>query len=106
MRTKGVDRMFDLPKIKIDVENMRYQIVHAFSSHNKEIEKAVDEELKRALENYPFADRIRVEAYDCITKAIHNAVKEYFLYGDGYKTINEIVTKTIKGSIDNDPPTL
>lgn len=92
--------MYDIPKIRIEVENMKYQIIHAFSAHNDEIQQAVENELSRAIAEYPFADKIRAEARDVISQAIERSMKEFFVYGDGYKVIDSIVRENLKASVE------
>ena len=83
--------MMQLPRIRIEVENMKYQIIHAFSSHNDEIERAVDEELTKAIQNYPFDVQIAKLANEVITEAIKSALQDFFIYGEGRKQIEELL---------------
>ena len=89
--------MFELPRIKIEVENMKYQIIHAFASHNDEIGKAVDQELTRVIANYPFSEEVSQLANDVIARAIKATLEEYFLYGEGRKEISEGINKLMSG---------
>lgn len=89
--------MLELPRIKIEVENMKYQIIHAFASHNDEIEKAVDRELTKAIANYPFSKQVSQLANDIIARAIKAALEEFFLYGEGRKEISEGIEKLMSG---------
>lgn len=87
--------MFDLPRIKIEIENMRYQIVHAFSTHNDEIEKAVDEEIRKVIENYPFSEVVSKLASEVLEKSIKHSLEEFLLYGEGSKVLKESVDKLL-----------
>ena len=89
----------EIPTIRIEVERMKYQIIHAFAQHNDELEKMVETELTKVFANYPFEETIRHEAYGVITQAIERSMKEFFVYGDGYKTIQAIVNQVIQESI-------
>ena len=41
-----------MPLIKLELEQMRTTILHQFTNYNKELSKAVDKELKKAIENF------------------------------------------------------
>lgn len=91
--------MFEGPQIRIEVERMKYSIIHMFAQHNQEIEDAVSKELDIALKNYPFAQQVQKTANEILDRAIKSAIEDYLLYGDGYKqlqqAIQEIVDKVI-----------
>jgi len=95
--------MYDLPKIRIEVENMRYQIIHAFASHNDEIEKAVETELIKVIQDYDFAGEINQIAREVITQAVKSNLEHFFQYGEGYKIIGEAVAQTLGGLIPRAP---
>lgn len=91
--------MFELPKIRIEVENMKYQIIHAFSTHNDEIEKAVEEQLTKAIAEYPFESEINKVAVGVITDVIKDSLLDYFRYGPGRVLINDVVLQALGGLI-------
>lgn len=92
--------LFELPTIRIEVERMKYQVIHALSLHNDAIEQAVDTELSRAIENYPFAQQVESTAYEVITDAIRQSMEQFFRYGEGFDVINQVVSNAIKGAFD------
>ena len=87
--------MMDFPKIKIEVENMRYQIVHMFSQHNDEIEKIVDEQLKAAIKEYPFEKDIKVMAHDVIREALKRSIEKFFWSEEGHKIVDEVTNDAL-----------
>ena len=91
--------MFELPRIKIEIENMRYQIVHAFASHNDEIERAVDQELTRVIANYPFGAEVASIASQVLTQAIKHEIEEFLLYGQGRKALSDVVDNLITSNL-------
>ena len=89
--------MYELPKIRIEVENMKYQIIHAFAAHNDEIEKAVNEELTKAVQNYPFSEKISQVVNSVIADVITETIKDYFVYGEGRKEISDGIQQLMSG---------
>lgn len=57
----------NFPLVRIELENMRQTIVHALYRYNDEIERKVDEEIKRRIEEF------NVEAYieSCVSQHLH-----------------------------------
>lgn len=92
--------LFELPTIRLEVERMKYQVIHALSLHNDEIEQAVETELSRAIKNYPFAQQVESIAYVVITDAIRQSMTQYFQSGEGFEVINEVVSNAIKGAFE------
>lgn len=92
--------MLELPRIKIEVENMKYAIIHAFSSHNREIEEVVNKQLEAAIANYPFEAEVYRLSGEIITQSIKDSLSDYFKYGEGRKAIDELVKNTLKGVED------
>lgn len=89
--------MLELPKIRIEVENMKYTILHAFASHNDEIEKIVEEELSKAIANYPFGNEISKLANEAIADVLKSTIENYFRYGAGREEISSGVEKLLSG---------
>lgn len=91
--------MFELPRIRIEIENMKYQIVHAFASHNDEIERAVDQELTRVIANYPFGEQVAQIASQVLTQAIKHEIEEFLLYGAGRRVLSDAVDNLITSNL-------
>jgi hypothetical protein len=91
--------MFELPRIRIEIENMKYQIVHAFAIHNDEIERAVDQELTRVIANYPFGEQVAQIASQILTQAIKNEIEEFLIYGAGRKVLSDSVDSLITSKL-------
>lgn len=88
--------MLEMPKIKIEVERMKYSIIHAFSTHNDEIKDAVEKGLDEAIASYDFAGEISRVSNAVIGEVIKDCILNYFRYGDGRKLINDMVVKSIE----------
>lgn len=86
------------PVIKIELEQMRQAIVHQFGKHTEEVQKAVNEELKKAVENFDFATEVQKIAKQVITEAINNSIRDYFSYGRDGKLLIDL---TIKQALEN-----
>ena len=62
--------------IRLDIEGMKYQVVHALSQNNKEIEKAVSAQLETAIQNFDFEAVITVEIQHVLPGMIKRAVQD------------------------------
>lgn len=86
------------PIIKIELEQMRQSIMHQFGKHTEEVQKAVNEELKKAVENFDYATEVQKIAHQVITETIHNSIKNYFQYSRNGQLLIDL---TIKQALDN-----
>lgn len=87
--------MNDLPLIRLEIESMRYQIVHALSTHNAEIEQAVANEVEKVIAHYPFSEQISKLAGEIIAKALKQSLESYFLLGDGQRLLSEYLNELL-----------
>ena len=85
--------MMNMPLIRLELEQMRYQVVHALGSHQQEISAAVDKELEKVINEFDFTGTVAVIA----NQVIKEKVEEYFKYGRGRGTIEAAV----KEGLDN-----
>ena len=88
--------MLEMPRIRIEVERMKYQVIHAFADHTEEIKAAVEAGLVQAIATYPFEEEIRKASEQVITEAIKDTLTHYFKYGDGRKALDEVIIKAIQ----------
>lgn len=88
--------MFNLPRIRIEVDRMKYQVEHLFAQHNDELEQIINKELEAAISNYPFEQQIHEIARDVISNAIEAALKDFFKYGKGSEIIEEQISKALE----------
>ena len=85
----------NFPTIKIEVENMRYEVIHMFQQHNEEIEKIVDEQLKAAIKEYPFEKDIKLIARDVIQVALKHSIEQFFWSEEGRKIIDKVTGEAL-----------
>lgn len=83
--------MNDFPRIRIELEGMKYQIIHAFASHNDDIENLVAQELEKVIATFPFGETVSRLANEILTKAIDDTLKEFMIWGGGKKVLREII---------------
>ena len=83
--------MSDFPKIRIELEGMKYQIVHAFESHNSDIEKLVEQELEKVIANFPYEETVSKLANEILRRAIDETLREFMIWGKGKKVLREII---------------
>lgn len=60
--------------LRLDVEAMRYQVVHAFADHSVEIQEAIGAEVEQALKSLDFSALVREVAQRELRKAVSDAV--------------------------------
>ena len=87
-----------LPIIRLQIEDVKYQIMHHFLDHQDQITNAVKKEITRVLDNFDFAEAMKAE----IPGALNLIIKNYFgQYGEGYemlkKAVDEAFIKIING---------
>lgn len=77
----------DFPIIKIEIEGIKQNICHAISDNNKEINQAVENEISRAIDAIDIKSLVKSGVQDCI----QSAIKDYFNFGSGRRTIKDVV---------------
>lgn len=87
--------MFNMPRVTIQLEGMKQQIVHAFSSHNEEVEQAIEEQLSVAIKSFPFEETILKMSREVISASIKEALEHYFKYGEGREVIKRAVVERL-----------
>jgi hypothetical protein len=60
--------------LRLNVDSMRYQVVHAFASHSAEIEQEIDNALIAAMHDFDFAAIVRAEADKALREAVKAAI--------------------------------
>ena len=87
--------MDELPSIKIELNSMRKTIVHALQVYHTEIDDAVNEQLREAVDNFDFGTVVQEVAKEVIEKAVHDSVTAYFNWGEGRKIIEAMVADAV-----------
>jgi methylase of polypeptide subunit release factors len=60
--------------IHLDVEAMRYRVVHAFADHSREIEQEIDSALIAAFHDFDFMAIVRAEADRVLRESVKAAI--------------------------------
>lgn len=63
-----------MPMIRLEVEGMRYSVIHAFTMHSVEIQQALDKALEKALSDFDFAAVVKAEADRVLRESVVKAV--------------------------------
>ena len=84
-----------IPTLKFELEGARQTLMVAISAANADIEKAVDDELSKFIENYDFAESIRQQMEPILKRAIASTLQNHFEYGKGKTTIDEAVKSAL-----------
>ena len=82
------------PQIRLEIEAMKASIMHHMGLHGSELGEHIDREVMKAIESYPWEERVRKIAHN----AIDEAVERYFKYGGGaYRAIHDAIDKAVEG---------
>ena len=85
----------EIPIVKIELNGMRETIVHAFTTHELEIATNIDQQLKKAIEEFDYEGIVHKVAMEVLTDTVTRSIKAYFTYGEGYKVIEAVVQATL-----------
>lgn len=88
--------MNDIPMVRLELQEMKYSVIHSLLTHQKQINELVEKQLNNVIENFDYESVVRQVASDALTKAI----KEYFQYGDGYQTIIQAVKEALPKTLN------
>lgn len=86
----------NLPIVRLELEGMKAQIVHAFNNYAEEQKALVRDALDRVCTPTYLSGILHKEVERVIKEAIANEVKWYFSHGDGRKVIANGVMNVLK----------
>ena len=88
--------MKDFPKLRLELEGLKMQVIHAFTSYNQDVQDMV----KQELENYLSTDNLKRLVRQTIKESVEWGVKakieSYFKHGEGHHLIDETVAEGLK----------
>ncbi len=91
--------MSALPIIRLELEGLRHQVVHALGIHNREVEESVAAVVGKAVEAFDFETTVRREVQtqlaEHIKRSVSVAMIELFSSRDVKAAIKEAVAKTL-----------
>lgn len=97
--------MYDTPIIRLSLEQMRYEIVHAFSKYNDELEVKVDKAVQEAIKNFDFDREVSRISMSLMNDMINQSLKRAFerLKWDEAmtKALTEILLKELRRDLPN-----
>jgi len=70
--------MNDLIIVRLEVEGMRHQIVHAFSKHADGLKEQVDHQVRAAIARFDFEGEVARAADGILRELIRDALKQAF----------------------------
>lgn len=83
------------PTIRIELEGVRYQVIHALNTHHTEIQELVKKELAKAVDSFDYTAAVKASAKEAIDSAVKDAVKSFFSYGGGRRAIESAVKESL-----------
>lgn len=75
------------PRIRLEVEGMRHQVMHHLQQYHTQVEEAVDKQVQAAIENFNFEAAVS----EAVHKILQDSIKAYYGYGEGYRAIERAV---------------
>ncbi len=82
-----------MPAIRLEVQHMKAAIMHHLGVHGSELGEALDKQIMKAIDEYPWEDKVRTIAY----LAIDETLESYFKYGNGRTAIYDAIDEAVKG---------
>lgn len=74
--------MHEFPVIKLEIQDMKYQVLHALHQHHSETETHVNEALERSLKNFDYErvveDAVKSQLEKAITSAVSHTITQIF----------------------------
>lgn len=84
------------PMIKIEIDEMKYAIMHHLNQHHQEVEDEVLRQVESAIKEYDFEAVVAQNVRACIS----NGIKTYFEYGPGKVAIEQAVWASLDLSLN------
>jgi hypothetical protein len=92
--------------VRLEVDRMRHQILHAFTDQQVELEQIVAEELEKAVTGFDFAAEVRMivwrELPAMIDDAVQSALRRAVFADDVTQVIDQAVHKAAAKLIEGD----
>ena len=87
--------------VRLSIEGMRHEIVHAFAAHNAEIEKGVAAEVARVVKNFDFRAEVAKAATEALQRSVREACERFFSPYDstGRKLVQDLATKALRAGL-------
>jgi len=69
--------MLNMPMLKIEIEGLRYSVIHAFDGHNKDFSEHVADTLEKTLTEEWVKKSVQEAVNECIKTAVKNISGNY-----------------------------
>lgn len=70
------DHTLPFPTIKIELQGLRMQVVHALSRYNVDVEDHVNAAIAKGIENFPFEQVVKDTVYEVLRQWVDREVKD------------------------------
>jgi len=81
-----------MPLVRIQVENMKHSILNHMGVIGSEYAEALDEQIQKALNDYPWEQEVKRIVREEVTAQIQG----FFKYGNGHRAISESIEEAFK----------
>ena len=93
--------MDPLVYVRLEVEGMRYQINHSFSTHQLQIAQMVDEKIKDAFNNFNMADIVTQEMNRLIPELVRTEIRNRVEKALWSNDVRQFIDRTVEQGIAN-----
>lgn len=77
------------PVLKLELESLKYQVLHAFQDYNNEFNKLVEKHVEEYLKEDAVLELIKYTVQEELSNALKEAVISYFRKGKGKELIEQ-----------------
>lgn len=92
-----------LPIIRLELEEMRHQVVHALMTHHTEMERLVDDALVEVIRSYDFRSEVlrhaQLELRVKLKQRVAESIARILVNDKVERAIDRAITDALKGAI-------
>ncbi len=85
-----------MPRLRIEVEHMRHSIISHIGASGSELGEALEGEITKALENYPWERQVKAIVHE----TLNSMIESYFKYGEGSKAVRAAVLEGFQVALE------
>jgi hypothetical protein len=87
--------MYELPIVKLELQNMKQAMVVALADYQNEIAKSVELQLQNIVDTFDYKEAICQMVNKIIHDSIHKSIESYFQYGEGRKQLDRLIYESL-----------
>ena len=84
--------MEQMPIIKLEIENMKYSILHYFNQHQERVSEAVAAQIEKVISSYDYEGAV----LKATTEVLDGTIESFFKYGKGRTMIQDAIQEALE----------